>query len=81
MPCAQKVFLPFLEQRFPELVQRYRELYAAGAFLGKEYKDSLRTRIAAIRARHGLTSEIPDYRPEIAPEEQGSLDFLHLPAL
>jgi DNA repair photolyase len=81
MPCAQKVFLPFLEQHFPELVQRYRELYGTGAFLGREYKDALRARVAAIRARYGLTSEIPDYRPEIAPEEQGSLDFLHLPAL
>ena len=26
-PCAYQVFLPFLEERFPELVRKYRERY------------------------------------------------------
>ena len=42
MPAAQKVFFPFLEQEFPELVARYRRLFARGAYLGSEYKAALR---------------------------------------
>ena len=33
MPCAQKVFLPFLEQRFPHLVRRYKERFEKNAYL------------------------------------------------
>jgi DNA repair photolyase len=33
MPSAQRAFLPFLEERFPELAARYRSLYSRGAYL------------------------------------------------
>lgn len=74
MPSAQKVFFPFLEFRFPHLAPRYREMYRQSAYLGREYKDLLRTRIRRIRDRYGLVSGPIDYQPELwRGEEQGEL--------
>ena len=70
MPSAQKVFFPFLAERFPELAPRYRNLYAHNAYLGRGYKDALRARIAAIRNRYGLGSSPVEYRPELWEEEE-----------
>jgi DNA repair photolyase len=70
MPSAQKVFLPLLEREFPELVARYRELYARSAFLDGGYKEL----VARIRERYGLEAGPIGYRPELwEGEEQGEL--------
>ena len=74
MPSAQKVFFPFLQQRFPKLAGPYRKLYAHGAYLGPDYKIRLRELVARIRERHGLASAPVEYRPELwEGEEQGAL--------
>jgi DNA repair photolyase len=73
MPSAQKVFFPFLEQHFPHLVERYRELYSRSAYLGKDYKAVLAPRVRRIRDRYGLTSGMAEYKPEVWIEEQGEL--------
>jgi DNA repair photolyase len=74
MPCAQKIFFPFLDQRFPKLAGPYRKLYAAGAYLGPGYNAELRERVSRIRERHGLASAPVEYRPELwEGEEQGTL--------
>lgn len=75
MPCAQKVFFPFLEERFPHLVERYRKLYGKSPFLGRAYKEQLRARVDAIRSRHGLASAPLDYRPELWEEESEQLSL------
>src|ERR1022692_858015 len=74
MPSAQKIFFPFLEQRFPKLAGPYRKLYATSAYLGPDYQARLRERVARIRERHGLASAPVEYRPELwEGEEQGTL--------
>jgi DNA repair photolyase len=74
MPCAQKVFFPFLEEHFPDLAPRYREQYEKSAYLGPAYKDMLRARIQSIRDRYGLDTRHADYRPELwQGEEQPTL--------
>jgi DNA repair photolyase len=74
MPCAQKVFLPFLEQHFPKLAPHYREQYEKSPYLGRDYKEMLRARVEKIRDRYGLASGPIDYRPELwEDEEQGRL--------
>ena len=70
MPCAQKVFFPFLEEHYPNLVAAYRAHYEKNAYLGREYKDGLRTRIQRIRDRYGLTSGPIEYRPELWEDEE-----------
>jgi DNA repair photolyase len=73
MPCAQQIFFPFLEREFPQLVERYRELYARSPYLGADYKDALAARVRRIRDRYGLVSGVVEYKPEIRVEEQGEL--------
>ena len=55
MPCAQKVFFPFLAERFPHLVKRYRERFEKNAYLRGPYQEMIRERVRKIQARHGLT--------------------------
>jgi DNA repair photolyase len=74
MPSAQKIFFPFLEERFPELAPRYRKLYATNPHLGRDYKEPLRLRIQRIREKYELASGPVEYRPELwVEEEQGRL--------
>jgi len=74
MPCARKIFFPFLERHFPKLAGPYRKLYANSAYLGPGYKAHLREVVARVRERHGLGSAPVEYRPELwEGEEQGSL--------
>jgi DNA repair photolyase len=54
-PCAAKVFLPFLEERFPHLVRRYRERFEKAAYLKGHYPAMIAERVERIRARHKLT--------------------------
>jgi DNA repair photolyase len=74
MPSAQKVFLPFLDEHFPRLAPRYRELYRKSAYLGRDYKEILSERIRRVRDRYGLLSSPIDYQPELwAGDPQGEL--------
>ena len=70
MPCAQKVFLPFLDERFPALAPHYRAQYEKSAYLGPGYKETLRARLREIRDRYGLSSSPVDYRPEVWEDEE-----------
>jgi DNA repair photolyase len=53
-PCSAAVFLPFLEEHFPELVQLYRTRYADRAFLPKGYGQRLSQLMAALRRKYGI---------------------------
>ena len=74
MPCAQKIFFPFLEREFPQLLPRYRALFEKSGYLGREYKDVLRERVQRVRDRYGLASSPVEYKPELwQADEQGLL--------
>ena len=71
MPSAQKVFFPFLKEHFPHLLKRYQERFEKSPYLRGPYQEALRDRVRRIRERHGLTSSMADYQPELwAGEEQ-----------
>jgi DNA repair photolyase len=53
-PCSAAVFMPFLEENFPELVSLYRARYAERAFLPKGYGDRLSHLMAALRRKYGI---------------------------
>jgi len=65
MPSAQKVFFPFLEEKFPHLVKRYKERFERSAYLRGPYQESIRERVRRIRERHGLASAPMEYQPEL----------------
>jgi len=58
-PCSAAVFLPFLEQNFPSLVQNYRERYSDRAFLPVSYGKRLSQLVRRLREKYKL---FPDPR-------------------
>jgi DNA repair photolyase len=63
-PCSAAVFLPFLAQHFPHLVENYRRRYQDRAFLPSAYAKRLSQLIARLREKHKITRprrETPDY--------------------
>lgn len=63
-PCAQQVFFPFLESRFPHLVRRYRERFERSAYLKGHYPEMLHERVREIISRHAMQPRDADYHPE-----------------
>jgi DNA repair photolyase len=55
-PCSAAVFLPFLEENFPALVELYRTRYADRAFLPKGYGQRLSQLMATFRQKYGVGS-------------------------
>ena len=53
-PCARQVFFPFLEEKFPALVRRYRERFERSSYLRGDYPERISERIARIRRRYGF---------------------------
>jgi DNA repair photolyase len=67
-PCAYQVFLPFLEERFPEMVRKYRERYGRGAYLRGAYPEMIQERVEQVRKRHGLNRPSEAREPELWPQ-------------
>ncbi|WP_086678301.1 radical SAM protein, partial [Amycolatopsis pretoriensis] len=53
-PGAREWFGRWLAGTYPELVPRYRELYARGSYVQKAYRERLGQRVAPLLRRHGL---------------------------
>ena len=53
-PCSAAIFLPFLEQHFPHLLEHYRARYADRSFLPKGYTERLSRLMAALRKKYGF---------------------------
>ena len=53
-PCSAAVFLPFLEESFPALVDNYKKRYEGRSFLPKGYAQRLSQLMAALRQKHGF---------------------------
>jgi DNA repair photolyase len=61
-PCAQRVFFPFLEQRFPHLARKYRERFEKSAYLKGHYPEMIAERVRKIRSRHRMKQwEAPEW--------------------
>lgn len=54
MPSALRVFLPFLEERYPHLVRKYEQRFAREAFLPEAYAAQLAERVRAARVKAGF---------------------------
>lgn len=66
MPASQKVFLPFLEERFPRLVRQYRAWYARSSSAPESYRREISALFDRLRARYRLGSR--PYAPEVLVE-------------
>ena len=68
-PCAQQVFLPFLEERFPSLIRRYRERFSRDAYLRGDYPERIKERVRRARRNHGLDRAERQPEPEMWPRD------------
>ena len=75
-PCAEKVFMPFLEEKFPHLVTMYRERYASRAFLPPEYGERISTLIKKYCQKYGLNAG--EYRKVASADTTHSSEQLGL---
>jgi DNA repair photolyase len=53
-PCSEKVFMPFLAEQFPHLVENYKQRYATGAFLSKSYHERVSKLMDRLLAKHNF---------------------------
>ena len=53
-PCSQKIFMPFLQEHFPNLVSLYKARYADRAFLPVEYKRRISALVKRLCHLHGI---------------------------
>jgi DNA repair photolyase len=65
-PCSAAVFLPFLEQHFPQLAENYRQRYQGRAFLPPAYAKRLSQLVAALREKYKITRADRRERPSYA---------------
>jgi DNA repair photolyase len=54
-PCAAAVFIPFLEQNFPALVENYRQRYQGRSFLPEAYAKRLSQLIHRFREKYRIS--------------------------
>lgn len=74
MPSAMTVFFPFLEEAFPDLVERYRQSYERSAYMPEDYARGLTDLIARLRVKHRLAGgRARDGRPPAIMGPQLSL--------
>jgi DNA repair photolyase len=53
-PCSAAIFLPFLEQSFPHLVENYRQRYQDRSFLPPSYGKRIAQLVASLRKKYGI---------------------------
>ncbi len=59
-PCAAKVFLPFLQEKFPRLVPLYQTRFAERAFVSAAYTRRVTGLVRKYRLKYGIASR--DFR-------------------
>jgi DNA repair photolyase len=58
-PCSAAVFLPFVAQHFPQLVENYRQRYQDRSFLPPSYGKRVGQLIASFRQKYGIARADP----------------------
>ena len=57
---ARRRYLPFIEQEFPHLADRYRASYASGYNVGERYRAGLKRHFAKLCAKYGIRNGFYD---------------------
>jgi DNA repair photolyase len=53
-PCSAKIFMPFLQEHFPQLVPLYKARYADRAFLPSDYGQRISALVSKLCRKHGI---------------------------
>jgi DNA repair photolyase len=65
-PCSAAVFLPFVAQNFPHLVETYRQRYQDRSFLPPAYGKRVARLVASFRQKYGIRGNDPRTTPSSA---------------
>ncbi len=69
-PCAERVFFPFLAEKFPQYLKHYEMTFRAGAYLRGAYPERIGKLVNDIRDRVGIARRdrqalaLPDPPPD-----------------
>jgi DNA repair photolyase len=67
-PCSRPVFLRFIQEHFPELLEAYETRYRDRAFVTKAYSERVGALVKAVVRRHGLGERFsPTARKGVEP--------------
>ncbi|RSM35312.1 radical SAM protein [Amycolatopsis balhimycina DSM 5908] len=79
-PGAREWFGRWLAGAYPALVPRYRELYARGSYVRKEYREQLAERVGPLLRRHGLAPQagFASRGPQLPAAEAAPVEQLRL---
>ncbi|MBV9481471.1 MAG: radical SAM protein [Acidobacteria bacterium] len=75
-PCSAAVFLPFLERKFPDLAESYRQCFKRQAFLPDAYRKGLSQLMDKLRRKYGIVNAYERYAergPSLTERQQMSL--------
>lgn len=59
-PCAEKIFMPFLEEKFPKLVALYRDRYSRNAYVPEPYQRRIENIVKRYCEKYGIRSRRMD---------------------
>ncbi|HZD95362.1 MAG TPA: radical SAM protein [Candidatus Sulfotelmatobacter sp.] len=62
-PCSEKIFMPFLQEKFPHLVASYKARYANRAFLPSEYQRRISALMKKLCEKHNIGQREEQPRP------------------
>ena len=77
-PCSAAIFLPFLEQKFPQLAAGFRKRYETRAFLNTAYKKRLSQLMSRLREKYGIHNEYDRYSRRTHPVAHGDPEQMKL---
>ncbi len=54
-PCSASVFMPFLEEHFPQLVTEYKRRFESKSFVSAAYRRRISDLMAKLRSKYGIS--------------------------
>jgi len=72
-PCSEKVFMPFLQEHFPNLVSLYKARYADRSFLPIEYKKRISALVKKLCRLHGIAVRDESHAGILGKEQSAQL--------
>ncbi len=69
-PCSAAVFMPFLKENFPQLVDDYEQRFKERAFLPAAYRKRISELFVRLREKYGITGERWSHNERIELREQ-----------
>ena len=73
-PCSRAIFLPFIKERFPDLVPQYEQMYGERDFGSQAYRKHLTALMNRFKKKYGIGASGPrgairEYLPPRAVEQ------------